>query len=183
MRQRMMSSLRGRGANEADAEDVVADIFSECLRPGGNSLLARYHRRCSFEKWLLRVAINRLISRQRRARLLQLMQMPPEVADEGGGDVDEDLRGFVLAALREALDAMPAQERVLLWMRHGFGIPQKRLCVAWRCHPSRMSRMLAAARERFRSITIERLHAAEPGLELEWRDIAGVCGDGVFSWR
>jgi RNA polymerase sigma factor (sigma-70 family) len=183
MRERMLASLRGRGANEADAEDVVADVFTECLRPDGESLLSRYHRRCAFDKWLLRVAINRLISRQRRARMLQLMQMPPEVACEDEGPVDAGLRELVLDALRGALDAMSPQDRVLLWMRHGFGISQKRLCVAWKCHPTRMSRMLAAARERLRRTTIERVRVAEPDLVVGWMDIAGACTDGGLFFR
>jgi RNA polymerase sigma factor (sigma-70 family) len=179
IRPRMVASLKSRGASEAMAEDVASEILAGCLADAEANLLRRFTGTTGLDNWLLRVAINRLITLQRRERIFYPLEgsgVPePSGCDDAG--LESPLGELVTRSLREAIASLPAGLRVLLWMRHGYGIPQNRLCVSWRCHPSKLSRMLTAAREEVRDKTLAAIRREEPGLILTWEDIAGVCGD------
>jgi RNA polymerase sigma factor (sigma-70 family) len=180
---RMVASLKSRGASEAMAEDVASEILTGCLLDAESNLLRRFTGTSGLDHWLLRVAINRLITLQRRERLFAPLEGSgvPEPAGEPGEELESPLSDLVTRSLKEAIASLPASQRVLMWMRYGYGIPQNRLCVSWRCHPSKLSRMLTAAREEVRDKTLAAIRREEPGLLLSWEDIAGVCGDpGIF---
>ncbi len=182
-RPRLVASLRTRGASEAAAEDVASEILSECLLETEGNLLRKFPGTDGLENWLLRVAINRLISLQRRERhtVPLLDGYEPDPGPAGAGELESPLADLISRALKEALGALPAGLRVLMWLRYGHGIPQKRLCVSWRCHPTRLSRLLAAAREEVRLRTLAEIRRVEPALRLEWDDIAAVCsGRDIF---
>ena len=148
LRPRMISSLASRGASRDVAEDVVSEILAECVAESPRNLLARFKGEGPLDGWLLRVAINRLISRQRRERLME----PAEIGEieslpcESMEVMEEALQAIVSKALREAIESLPAEARLLLWLRHGYGIPQNRLCICWRSTPSKLSRALSSAR-------------------------------------
>lgn len=183
LRPRMVASLKSRGAPEAMAEDVASEILAECLADAETNLLRRFKGSSGLDHWLLRVAINRLITLQRRERLFSPLEESgvPDPAGQSEEELESPLCDLVTRSLKEAIASLPAGLRVLLWMRHGYGIPQNRLCVSWRCHPSKLSRMLAAAREEVRDRTLAAIRREEPGLLLNWEDIAGVCADpGIF---
>ena len=183
IRPRMVASLKSRGASEALAEDVASEILAGCLADAETNLLRRFTGTSGLDNWLLRVAINRLITLQRRERIFSPLEESgaPEPVGESLEELESPLRDLVSRSLREAIASLPAGLRVLLWMRHGYGIPQNRLCVSWRCHPSKLSRMLTAAREEVRDKTLAAIRREEPGLLLTWEDIAGVCEDpGIF---
>jgi RNA polymerase sigma factor (sigma-70 family) len=179
IRPRMIASLRSRGAPEAMAEDVASEILSECLIDAESNLLRRFKGSDGLDNWLLRVAINRLITLQRRERFFTPLgsALEKESVEHPASGLESTLGDLVTRALREAISSLPATMRVLLWMRHGYGIPQNRLCICWRCHPSKLSRMLTAAREEVRDRTLAVIHREEPGLLLNWEDIADVCAD------
>src|SRR5207302_147799 len=65
---KVVGVLRARGANQTEAEDLVADLWTYCYAPRGNrqTLLAKYQGRCALESWLLTVATNRLVDLKRR---------------------------------------------------------------------------------------------------------------------
>jgi RNA polymerase sigma factor (sigma-70 family) len=180
LRPRMVAILRSRGASRELAEDVVAEILSECVADAPRCLLGRFHGEGSMEAWLYRVAINRLISRQRRERLMECLGMEAleSLPCEDSREMEGALQGIVSNALREAIESLPARTRLLLWLRHGFGIPQNRLCVCWRSTPSKLSRALSSARDAVRERTLETIQSAEPGLQLQWQDISGACESG-----
>lgn len=182
LRPRMIASLQSRGASRDTAEDVASEIFSECVADGPRNLLRRYHGAAPMDGWLLRVALNRLVSRQRRERLVETTGMDgiDGVADEQSPGMEEALQGIVSKAVRDAIESLSAQTRLLLWLRHGYGIPQNRLCVCWRSTPSKLSRVLSSARETVRKRALLSIGAEEPGLHLEWRDISEVCADSVL---
>lgn len=179
IRPRMVASLKSRGASEAMAEDVASEILAECLSETETGLLSRFPGSSGLDHWLLRVAINRLITLQRRERLFSPLEGSgaPEPVGHTEAALESPLCDLVARSLREAIASLPAGARVLLWMRHAYGIPQNRLCVCWRCHPSKLSRMLASAREEVRNRTLAAIRREEPGLLLNWEDIAGVCSD------
>src|SRR5437762_13056439 len=65
---KLVGVLRARGANQTEAEDLVADLWTDCFAPRGNRqiLLTKYQGRCALESWLLTVATNRLVDLKRR---------------------------------------------------------------------------------------------------------------------
>ena len=65
LKERMVGSLRGRGATMVQAEETAEEVITECLRVGGENLLTRFHGKCAVDVWMMRVAINRLVSAQR----------------------------------------------------------------------------------------------------------------------
>ena len=184
LRPRMIASLKSRGASRDLAEDLASEVFSECVADSPHNLLSRFKGSGPVDHWLLRVAINRLISRQRRERLMSPVGMEEieAIPCENTPEMEGALQGIVSKALREALDLLPVQSRLLLWLRHGYEIPQKRLCICWQSTPSRLSRALSSARDAVREHTLRSLQKEEPGLSLQWQDISGVCADSdLFS--
>lgn len=175
MAPRMVAALRQRGASELLAEEVVEQILADCMRGDGHNLLARFHGNSPLDAWLMRVAANRMVSAWRRTAVRH--QEPPQRALEAQPVEDSAMRELVSQALRGALASLEPQDRVLLWLRHGFGVPQKRLCVSWRCSAAEMSRMLSRAREFVRRRTLAAVSRVEPGLNLGWEDICAACGD------
>jgi RNA polymerase sigma factor (sigma-70 family) len=182
LRPRMIASLKSRGASRELAEDLVSEVLAECVPDSPRNLLARFRGTGPVDGWLLRVAINRLISRQRRERLMSPIGMEAieSMPCEDPQEMEGALQGMVSKALREALDLLPAQWRLLLWLRHGYEIPQKRLCICWQSTPSRLSRALSSARDAVREHTLRSLQKEEPDLNLQWQDISGVCADSDF---
>src|SRR3954468_21883489 len=65
---KLVGVLRARGANPTEAEDLAADLWTDCFAPRGNRqpLLTKYQGRCALESWLLTVATNRLVDLKRR---------------------------------------------------------------------------------------------------------------------
>ena len=182
LRPRMISSLASRGASRDVAEDVVSEILAECVAEAPRNLLARFKGEGPLDGWLLRVAINRLISRQRRERLME----PTEIGEieslpcESMEVMEEALQAIVSKALREAIESLPAEARLLLWLRHGYAIPQNRLCICWRSTPSKLSRALSSARRIVRDQTLRSIQTDDPGLHLQWQDISGVCSNSLL---
>jgi RNA polymerase sigma factor (sigma-70 family) len=180
MRPRLVASLQNRGAEASQAEEIAADVLSECARPGESSLLNRFHGNREFESWLLRVAINRLIDRQRRLALYKhesFDHSKHEPASPPLTDSDAALRKIARKALVEAFASCEAQVRVLLWLVYAFNVKQSRMAAAWGWSESRVSRTLTAGGETIRLRTLRAVHQMEPGLTLEWEDIVGVCAD------
>jgi DNA-directed RNA polymerase specialized sigma24 family protein len=180
LRPRLEASLRMRGATDALAEDVASEILAECLLESDANLLRKFPGTDGLDNWLLRVAINRLISHQRRERHIVPMfdGCEPEPGTNGaGGDLEWPLGDLILRALKQAIGSLPASLRVLMWLRYGHGISQKRLCLCWRWHPTKLSRKLAVAREEVRLRTLAEIRRVEPGLRLDWEDIADVCAE------
>lgn len=183
IRPRIVASLVSRGASESTAEDVASEVLSECFLQPEENLLRRFPGSSGLEHWLLRVAINRLISLQRRERFTAPWPegFEPELEGNPESAPETALRDLVFRALCKAVESLPPGHRVLLWLRYGQGIPQNRLCVCWRCNPAKLSRRLAAVRTRFRDLTMAEVHKQEPGLQLKWEDIVSVCaGRNVF---
>src|SRR5436190_22182591 len=65
---KLVGILRARGANQTEAEDLVADLWTDCFAPRGErpTLLTKYQGRCALESWLLTVGTNRLVDLKRR---------------------------------------------------------------------------------------------------------------------
>ncbi len=183
IRDLIIGTLRNRGAVELDAEEAAEQVIAECLLEGGESLLVRFHGRCAMDAWLLRVAINRVTSIQRRKGSRRRLLAEHEAAAVEECSIDAALRETVRRALRTAIAGLPHQWRVMLWLRHGFGVSQERLSKSWRYSPSKVSRILSEARSAVKRETLASLARQEPGLVLGWEEICAACSDDELLTR
>ncbi|MBM4434796.1 MAG: sigma-70 family RNA polymerase sigma factor [Chloroflexi bacterium] len=106
--------------NAQEAEDVVQDALLSSWKS-----LASFQGG-SFRAWVFRIATNRSIDRIRaRRRRGELPLEPPEGAEaewaepaaEGADPVEIASRSEALAAVEEALEAVPAEQRAALLLR------------------------------------------------------------------
>ena len=94
-----------------EAEDVTQHVFSRLP-----VALARYEDRGTpFLSWLLRLARNAALDQLRSRRAIPVCDPIDDAAAPTGGDPER------LAALRDALGALPAPQREILVLRHLVG--------------------------------------------------------------
>ena len=118
-RSRLRAFIRRRVSNEADAEDLLQDVFYEAVVA---YRLAEPVRRWS--AWMFRVARNRIVDLFRKRRLEPSGSDPVAVSEEGeellladvlpspdAGPAEEYARGVLLQALEDALDELPDEQR------------------------------------------------------------------------
>lgn len=124
-RGRLLNFIRKRVPDDADAEDLVQDVF---LQYANNYDLVNPIRQVT--AWLFTVARNKIIDFYRKKRPINLSQLgtPQTAADEEAPYLEEIyfedtndpgqelLRQSVWEALQEALDMLPADQRqVFIW--------------------------------------------------------------------
>lgn len=115
---RLRNFIRKRVADEADAEDILQDVFYEFVQ--AYRLMKPIQQAGA---WLFRVARNRIIDLYRR-RKTDRLQDGPAVSEEGEPLSLEELlpspdsgpeaayaRSVLLEELEEALDELPAEQR------------------------------------------------------------------------
>src|SRR5256885_5202 len=64
----VLNILRARGASATEAEDLLADLWGDCV-PGVDdrpSLLDKYSGKCALQNWLATVATHRWIDLKRK---------------------------------------------------------------------------------------------------------------------
>src|SRR5215475_3855150 len=79
--------LLSRGANRTEAEDILADMWSDCVRgrQDRSALLEKCRCKCHIPCWLAAVAVNRWIDRKRRdSNHVHLHPLEPEKPEESG---------------------------------------------------------------------------------------------------
>jgi len=104
----------------ADGDEVAQDVFVRIWREAGRFDPARG----SVQAWAYRIATNLCIDRQRRARVRRFLglgagagagaEAAGEVADVAAGPERRLAGRERLAAVRQALDALPARQRMAL---------------------------------------------------------------------
>ena len=118
-RSRLRSFIRKRVPNEADAEDLLQDVFYEVVE--AYRLMEPIQR---WGAWMFRVARNRVIDFFRKKRLEQSASGPLAVSEEGeelrlegvlpspdGGPAQAYARTVLLEELAAALDELPEEQR------------------------------------------------------------------------
>ena len=124
---RLRNFIRRRVADEADAEDILQDVFYE--------LIEAYRLMKPIEQvgaWLYRVARNRIIDRFRKKKPESLSADTVPEGDDGDRISFEDLlpspeagpeatyaRSILLEELEEALDDLPEEQRKI-FLAHEF---------------------------------------------------------------
>jgi len=104
--------VRGILQNEHDAEDVTQHVFTKLM-----AVLPQYRETdVPFAAWILRVARNAALDRMRQHRAGSIEEAP-----EAEACFDELAYDRALA-LREALQALPSEQREVLVLRHLVGM-------------------------------------------------------------
>jgi len=120
-RDRLRDFIRRRVPNEADAEDLLQEVFYEVI--AAYRLMAPVER---WGAWMFRVARNRIIDRFRKKRLESMGSESTVVSDGGDRLLLEDVlpspeagplaayaRSVLLDALEEAIEELPEEQRLV----------------------------------------------------------------------
>ena len=126
---RLMGFIRKRVTNEADAEDILQDVFYQFI---GNTKPIE-----QLTSWLFTVTRNKIIDRQRKHKpdLLEDMYSDADgestfdwkemFPDDSNNPETEYLRNLFWEALNDALDELPAAQREVFILNEIEGIPFK----------------------------------------------------------
>ena len=99
--------------DEYEAEDVTQHVFAKLI-----TVIAKYEERdVSFSAWILRVARNVAVEHMRRRRAI-----PCEEVRELFREEDDDLTRTRALSLRDALAALPDEQREVIVLRHVVGL-------------------------------------------------------------
>ena len=115
---RVFGFLRTYTRDPELAEEIVQSVFCTVARK-----LADYEEQGRFEAWLFRIALNRLRDEMRR-RKKHARPMEAEVLADLAptARAEERASGEELAALREGLEQLPEQDRLVIELRHHGGM-------------------------------------------------------------
>src|SRR3954468_1226121 len=136
--------LRARGANQTEAEDLAADLWTDCFAPRGDhpTLLTKYQGRCALESWLLTVATNRLVDLKRRQSFR--VDVPPSPdSNEDFFDrrpqpekptSEKPLLNLLREAIQRAFAKQDADALLMLKLVHLHEISQREISRMWGWH-------------------------------------------------
>jgi RNA polymerase sigma factor (sigma-70 family) len=128
---RLFGFIRKRVNNEADAEDILQDVFFQLL--GNKEPIDQ------ITAWLFTVARNKIIDRKRKKQPLALEDLFPETEDGEMGDwmdilMDDSsnpetiyLRNLFRETLKEALNELPEEQKKAFVLNEMDGIPFKQI--------------------------------------------------------
>jgi RNA polymerase sigma factor (sigma-70 family) len=128
---RLMGFIRKRVTNEADAEDILQDVFFQLL--GNKEPIEQ------ITAWLFTVARNKIIDRNRKKKPLELDGLFSEMDEGEMSDwmdliMDDStnpetiyLRNLFQETLKESLDELPVEQRQAFIMNEMEGIPFKQI--------------------------------------------------------
>ncbi len=181
--------LQGRGANATETEDVLADLWSDCVgQPGRPSLLEKFSGRTSLLNWLATVATHRWIDAKRRqARWVPVepgfcesleSQVFAELNRTGNTAGEEILTRLLRESLRAAFARCPAQSLVLLRLVHMHGLSQREVGRMLRWSETKLSRYLNSTLRQIERDTLGEVRRRDPWLQLTWQDFLDLCENG-----
>ena len=120
-RPRLRNFIRKRVPNDADAEDLLQDVFYEVIQ--AYRLMEPVQR---WSAWMFQVARNRIIDLFRKRKFEPMPSVPIAVSDDGDALRLEDVlpspdagpaalyaRSVLLAELEEALAELPGEQRAV----------------------------------------------------------------------
>ena len=191
---RIVSVLCSRGATNTEAEDLAADLWSDCFqaRPDRPALLSKYQGRCALESWLMTVATNRLVDLKRR----QSFRVDVSTSAQSSTDffeqraqpeapsTEESLLKLLRIAIRHAFANQESESVLMLKLIHLYQLTQREIARMWGWHESKVSRALELARQHISRDILADLKRMDPLLELRWEDFLELCSgsvDGLFQ--
>lgn len=137
-RARLENFIRRRVADQAESEDILQDVLHDFVE--AHFLPAPIEQAGA---WLFRVARNRIVDRFRKKRELQLNAACGDEEDESddadlrlalpAADEPESVyaRSLLLAALQEAIDALPEAQRAVFVGHELDGLSFKDMAADW----------------------------------------------------
>ena len=179
--------LRARGADEPETEELLADLWGDCVPAGDErpSLLEKFSGKCPLPNWLATVATRRWIDLKRKQqRRRELVQTG---AEDSGRDLldtlpapaDPDREDFLIELLRDSLHAAfaacAAADLLMLRLVYLHGVSQREIMRMWSWSESKVSRQLSRAMQQIEQRTLEYLKRKDPWFELTWKDLVDLC--------
>ncbi len=131
--QRLLGFIRQRVGNEADAEDILQDVWYQLTTTVDTEPIEQ------MSGWLFAVARNKIIDRYRKKRPESLESFLQDGEDPGGPDLTSillddsqnpetvNLRALFWKTLQEALDELPEQQRMVFVWNELEGMPFKEI--------------------------------------------------------
>jgi RNA polymerase sigma factor (sigma-70 family) len=183
----LMSILLSRGATQTETEDLLADLWTDCV-PGDTerpSLLEKFSGTCTLHGWLATVATNRWIDLKRKQ--IRRVELTPNGQD---GSEPNPLYGLsaappalkeepLVGILRDSLEAgfarCPPDAMVLLRLVYLHELTQREIVRMLGWSESKVSRFLGRAMQTIETHTLQELKRRDPWLELSWQDFVDLC--------
>lgn len=168
--------LISRGATETEAEDLLADLWGDCVPRGDDrlSLLEKFSGRCSLKIWLATVSTNRLYDLKRRHGATPGNAVePPSHCRAWPGEIG--LANLLHLSLVESFARCTARDLLMLRLVYLHDVTQREVGQIWGWHESKVSRKLGEAMDEIRAVTLQRIKQADPWLELAWQDFVDLC--------
>jgi RNA polymerase sigma factor (sigma-70 family) len=183
----LLRILLSRGASRTEAEDLLADLWSDCV-PGDDdrpSLLEKFNGQCKLQGWLATVATRRWIDLKRKqARRVELEKtasdhpaidpldrLPAAFSEER----EDALVNLLRDSLRVAFSLCPPEAMVLLRLRYLHGVSQREIVRMLGWHESKVSRALSQAMQDIETQVLREIKKRDPWLELTWQDFLDLC--------
>ncbi|HKP01961.1 MAG TPA: RNA polymerase sigma factor [Chthoniobacterales bacterium] len=183
---KLVGVLRSRGATQTEAEDLVADLWTDCFAARENrpTLLNKYQGRCALESWLLTVATHRLVDLKRRQSFrvevpAATPESPEDFFDRRPQPEKPTSEKHLLQLLRQAIQSAFAKQEpeavLMLKLVHLHQVSQRELARMWGWHESKISRTLDVTRQNVARIILAETKKVDPWLELRWEDFVELC--------
>ncbi|PZR75700.1 MAG: hypothetical protein DLM73_04765 [Chthoniobacterales bacterium] len=183
---KLVGVLRARGANQTEAEDLVADLWTDCFAAPANrtTLLNKYQGRCALESWLLTVATHRLVDLKRRQSFR--VEVPASSPDSPEDFFDrrpqaerpsseKHLVHLLRGAIQRAFSTQEPESILMLKLVHLHQLTQREIARMWGWHESKVSRTLEVTRQNVARLILADLKKIDPWLELRWEDFVELC--------
>ena len=182
---KLVGVLRGRGASQTEAEDLAADLWTDCFAPRGDRqpLLTKYQGRCALESWLLTVATNRLVDLKRRQSFRVEVAPSPDSSEDffdrqaqpEKPSSEKPLLNLLRDAIQRGLERQDEDAVLMLKLVHLHQLTQREISRMWGWHESKVSRTLDTTRESMSKIILTEIKKVDPWLELRWNDFVELC--------
>ena len=183
--------LVARGVKRLEAEEVVADMISECFGArksgeSGRAILESYEGRSALSTWLVTVVMNRWRDAKRRDKYKGELprfqdgstETDPfeQLPDEPEATLlSEDLEDLMREALQSGFTSLEPEVLLMLKLIYQHQVSQEVIATMWQSNQSKISRTLSVAREQIKQATLAKIRERDPSLSLEWEDFVQLC--------
>ena len=191
---KLVAVLCSRGATLTEAEDLVADLWSDCFATNADArpLLSKYEGRSSLESWLITVAMHRLVDLKRRQSFRVNVPGSPSAAEDFLERTpqpsptlrEEPLLQLLKQAIGQAFSSVDPEDVLMLKLVHLYALTQREVGRMWGWHESKVSRTLDTARSQIAQRILLESKRTDPWLELRWEDFVELCerSPDVLPW-
>jgi RNA polymerase sigma-70 factor (ECF subfamily) len=135
-------------------EDLVQEIFLRVFRAK-----ERYEPSARFSTWLYRIAFNLAVNERERGRHRETLSLNDELSRAGSGEISDTSvpapslgleQGDLSAAVRAAIDALPANQRAALLLAKFEELPHEQIALVLNTSVQAVKSLVHRAREALR---------------------------------